>query len=156
MNHYKSLKNSGIFLLLSLSILSCSGETPRLTTGLSNSKLAICPGSPNCVSSDADDTDHYIQPFRLKEPPAEVWRVLQTMLMSKPRTKIITAESDYLHAECRSRLFGFVDDLEMHLRPGKGIIAVRSASRLGYFDFGVNRKRLEMLRSELFREGLIE
>jgi len=62
---------------------------------------------------------------------------------------------DYLHAECSSAFFGFVDDLELHLRPGQGTIAVRSAARLGHSDFGVNRKRVEKLRSLLTQQGVI-
>ena len=65
------------------------------------------------------------------------------------RTKIITQTDDYLHAECSSAVFGFVDDLELHLRPAQNLIAVRSAARLGHSDFGVNRKRVESLRSLL-------
>ncbi len=80
----------------------------------------------------------------------------KTLVAALPRTKIITSKNDYLHAECRSALFGFVDDLELHLRPGEKMMAVRSASRLGYADFGVNRKRVEQLHSELLRKGLIE
>ena len=63
---------------------------------------------------------------------------------------------DYLHAECRSAVFGFVDDLELNLRPAEGIIAVRSASRLGYSDLGVNRKRIETLRTALIRQGIVK
>jgi uncharacterized protein (DUF1499 family) len=61
---------------------------------------------------------------------------------------------DYLHAECRSAVFGFVDDLELHLRRQSNSIAVRSASRLGYRDFGVNRKRVERLRAVLAAQGV--
>jgi uncharacterized protein (DUF1499 family) len=61
----------------------------------------------------------------------------------------------YLHAECRSALFGFVDDLELHLRVSEGVIAVRSASRLGYSDLGVNRRRVEILRTSLINRGMV-
>lgn len=124
--------------------------------GINNSKLATCPASPNCVSSDAADTDHHIEPFQLAGSPAEVWQLTKTLVAALPRTKIITAETNYLHAECRSALFGFVDDLELHLRSEEKMIAVRSAARLGYADFGVNRKRVERLRSELLKNGVIE
>ncbi len=70
-----------------------------------------------------------------------------------PRTRIVTESPEYLHAECRSSVFGFVDDLELQLRPSDGIIAVRSASRLGHSDFGVNRKRIETLRNALIKKG---
>ena len=72
-----------------------------------------------------------------------------------PRTRIIKEGSGYLHAECQSALLGFVDDLELHLRSSEGVIAVRSASRLGYSDFGVNRRRVEALRSFFIDRGMV-
>ena len=143
-------------LLLSLFTISCSGGNPVMAPGINKAKLAACPSSPNCVSSDAVESKYNIEPFRLAASPVEAWRTTQDLVAALPRTKIVTAEDDYLHAECRSSLFGFVDDLELHLRPEEGIIAVRSAARLGYSDFGVNRKRLERLRSELKQRGIIE
>ena len=143
-------------LFLCLLIISCTGGNPAVKLGINNSKLATCPASPNCVSSDAADADHHIEPFHLAGSPVEVWQMTKTLVAALPRTKIITAENNYLHAECRSALFGFVDDFELHLRPGEKMMAVRSAARLGYADFGVNRKRVEQLRSELLRNGVIE
>lgn len=72
-----------------------------------------------------------------------------------PRTAIVMQTDDYLHAECSSALFGFVDDLELHLRPEQNLIAVRSAARLGRSDFGVNRKRVENLRSLLRQQSVV-
>lgn len=123
--------------------------------GLHNGKLAACPASPNCVSSEATDAQHYIEPFRLTVPAAEAWKVVQAVVADLPRTRIIVAEDHYLHAECRSRFFGFVDDLELHLSPEDNTIAVRSAARLGYFDFRVNRKRIEALNVELNTQGIV-
>jgi uncharacterized protein (DUF1499 family) len=74
---------------------------------------------------------------------------------SLPRTKIISETADYLHAECTSAFFGFVDDLELHLRTAEGVIAVRSAARLGYSDLGVNRRRIEDLRALLIKRGIV-
>ena len=84
-----------------------------------------------------------------------VWEAAVQAVSSLPRTNLVTRSEDYLHAECRSRLFGFVDDLELHLRPSEGIIAIRSASRLGYSDFNVNRMRVEKLRESLAAKGLL-
>jgi uncharacterized protein (DUF1499 family) len=72
-----------------------------------------------------------------------------------PRTTIIIETDDYLHAECSSAFFGFVDDLELHSRPTEKSIAVRSAARLGHSDLGVNRKRVENLRALLRQQGVI-
>ncbi|MCE3240443.1 MAG: hypothetical protein K0Q83_950 [Deltaproteobacteria bacterium] len=69
--------------------------------------------------------------------------------------KLFAASADYLHAECTSAVFGFVDDLELHLRIAEGVIAVRSASRLGYSDLGVNRRRIEDLRALLIKRGIV-
>lgn len=141
-------------LFLGLLIWSCSGNTPS-NLGVSNSKMATCPSSPNCFSSDAQDKDHYVKPFQLAMSASQAWRGTKEVVSKLPRTRIVSEKADYLHAECRSALFGFVDDLELNLRPSEGIIAVRSASRLGYSDFGVNRKRIEALRTSLVRQGII-
>jgi len=135
-------------------LFSCSGTRPD-NLGIKDGRLASCPSSPNCVSSDAPDSAHSIAPFQLSVPAGDAWRVLRTTLENAPRTKIVTASEDYLHAECSSAVFGFVDDLELHLRPPQNIIAVRSASRLGYGDFGVNRKRVEALRQQLQKKGAV-
>ena len=72
-----------------------------------------------------------------------------------PRVNIVRKTDDYLHAECKSAWLGFVDDLELHWRPSDGMIAVRSASRLGYGDFGVNRRRVEVIRGILIKRGIV-
>lgn len=107
------------------------------------------------MSSDATDSVHAISAFNLIVPPAVAWRVLRRLLEILPRSQIITVTNDYAHVECSSALFGFVDDLELHLRPAENIIAVRAAARLGYSDFRVNRKRVEHLRRLLCRQGAI-
>ena len=142
-----------VLLIASMPLLSCSGKRP-LNLGVSDSRLAPCPASPNCLSSDDLDSTHKVLPFQLVKPAIEVWRVARKLVSELPRTRIVNETSDYLHAECRSGVFGFVDDLELHLRPSKGIIAVRSASRLGYSDFGVNQRRIETLRAALISQGM--
>src|SRR5258706_5417792 len=137
-----------------MSLFSCSGTRPA-TLGIKDGRLTACPSSPNCVSSDAADSAHAIAAFDLKAPAADAWRTLRATVESLPRTKIITVRDDYLYAECSSAVFGFVDDLELHLRSAQNSIAVRSASRLGKSDFGVNRKRVENLRGLLIKQGVI-
>jgi uncharacterized protein (DUF1499 family) len=136
-----------------MSLFSCAGTRPA-NLGVKDSRLAACPSSPNCVSSDDADVSHRIEAFRLAVPADDAWRMVRTTMASQPRTKIVTVTEEYLHAECSSRFFGFVDDLELHLRAAPDIIAVRSAARLGHSDFGVNRKRVENLRVELIKQGV--
>jgi len=119
------------------------------------SRLQPCPGTPNCVSSDAADPRHATEPFRLAVPASEAWGAIRTAVAGMSRTRIVQDTGAYLHAECRSALFGFVDDLELERRPPDGLVAVRSAARLGSYDFGVNRRRVETLRATLKRRGVI-
>jgi len=108
------------------------------------------------VSSDAADKAHQVAPFSLAVSPEQAWRAVRLTVSELPRTEIVSDTGQYLHAECRSALFRFVDDLELHLRPAEGQIAVRSASRRGYSDFGVNRGRVETLRRTLVSAGVVK
>jgi uncharacterized protein (DUF1499 family) len=116
------------------------------STGHAQPGISPCPDRPNCVSSLAGDRQHYIDPLRFTGSPAEAWSRLQTILQQQPRTRIVAEQDGYLHAEFRSLIFRFVDDVEFLLQPEQGLIQLRSASRSGYSDFGVNRRRVERLR----------
>ncbi len=148
--------NTTLLLLTCLLLAACSGGTSMTILGLHNEKLAACPSSPNCVSSDAAETGQQIEPLRLTVSAEDAWQAAQAAVAALPGTKVASVENYYLRAECRSTVFGFVDDLELHLRPTERLIAIRSAARLGCFDFGVNRKRVEKLRSELIAQGVLE
>ena len=137
-------------------LASCTAMKQPIDTGIKNGAFAACPSSPNCVSSDAVDEGHRIEPLRLKSDPVKVWTALEEELAARPRTRIMMQTPDYLHAEEKSRIFGFVDDIEFHLRPAEEIIAVRSASRVGYSDLRVNRRRVEKIRTALQKRGLVE
>ncbi|MFO7766191.1 MAG: DUF1499 domain-containing protein [Pelovirga sp.] len=149
-----SFKSLPLLLSLSLCLISCSGTRPT-DLGITANKLSPCPASPNCVSSDSNSSRSNIAAFELKQSAQQSWQAVGAQVESLPRTQIVSINDNYLHAECRSALFGFVDDLELHLRPEQGIIAVRSAARKGYYDFGVNRRRVETLRSALREDGAV-
>ena len=125
-----------------------AGKRPT-TIGLQANRLAPCPSSPNCVCSYDSDDLHKIEPLRYSSTPAEAWATLKQTIESLERTKIITVTTDYLYAEFASKLMGFVDDVEFYLDAAAGVIQVRSASRLGQSDMGVNRQRIELIRSKL-------
>jgi uncharacterized protein (DUF1499 family) len=129
---------------------ACAGARPE-GLGVAAGAFAPCPASPNCVSSDAEDAGHRVAPLPVVGTPEEAWRAARAAVAALPRTRVVVESDGYLHAECRSAVFGFVDDLELHLRPEAGAIAVRSASRVGYSDLGVNRRRVEALRAALAR-----
>tara|TARA_R110002072_G_scaffold74374_4_gene176241 strand:- start:17707 stop:18135 length:429 start_codon:yes stop_codon:yes gene_type:complete len=110
-----------------------------------------CPDSPNCVSSLASDSAHYIAPLSFHDQPEAAMQRLRIALLSEKRVRIVKEEANYLHAEVRSLIFRFIDDVEFTLVSEQGVFQVRSASRVGYSDFGVNRRRIERIR-ELFQK----
>lgn len=110
--------------------------------------LAPCPGRPNCASTRQEGG---VEPLPFTSRDGALAR-LRALLAALPRTRVVADEDGYLRAEVRSRLFGFVDDLEVLLDEGEQRVHLRSASRVGHWDLGVNRKRLEEIR-RLFLAG---
>lgn len=133
-----------ILLLIGL-LAGCSGHVPE-NLGLQDGRLAPCPETPNCVSSEYPGRDSSVAPLRFSDAPAEAWTRLQRQIRDDGG-HIEQQEARYLWATWRSRLFRFVDDVEFRLEPEQRRIQVRSASRLGYWDLGVNRDRVERLRA---------
>jgi uncharacterized protein (DUF1499 family) len=133
----------------------CSGN-PAERHNSESSGFLDCPDTPNCVSSLAKNPKYRVEPFRLKKDPKTSWDVVKKTVELLPRTKVVSADNSDIHAECRSLIFRFVDDLTLHLTPSNGIIHLRSASRIGYSDLGVNRRRVETLRKKLQQNGIIE
>jgi uncharacterized protein (DUF1499 family) len=114
--------------------------------GLVDGKLRLCPNTPNCVCSVDSAPARHIEPLSFTGEPDVAMSRLKAVLADQTRTKIVAEEGDYLHAECSSLIFHFVDDLEFYLdRPARKI-HVRSAARTGTYDFGVNRRRVEAIR----------
>lgn len=137
---------SVILLFPAALLIGCHGTRPS-SLGVRDGKLAACPGSPNCVSSHMTDETHRIDPLPYAGSGADALARLSAIVRSLPRTTIVTEKPDYLHAECTSRIFRFVDDVEFLADDRAKVIHVRSASRLGSSDLGVNRKRIELIRS---------
>ena len=113
--------------------------------GVADGRFAPCKRSPNCVSSQADpaDREHYIAPIAFRGSMADLRRAVESM----ERATVIKADGNYLYAEYRTRLMRYVDDVELYYDDQQGLVHVRSASRLGRRDFGVNRNRVEALRA---------
>lgn len=109
--------------------------------------LSPCPDSPNCVSSQSRDAAHYIKPFQYEGSLSHARERLLSVLRSMNDAKVVESSSTYVRAEFTSALFRFVDDVELYLDDSAKVIHVRSASRVGYYDFGVNRRRVERIRS---------
>jgi uncharacterized protein (DUF1499 family) len=120
--------------------------------GVRGGRLKPVPATPNAVSSQATKgDDHFIEPLTYRGRPDAAIAALEGIVAALPRTRIVVRSDDYLHAECASALLGFVDDLEFHAPADGGVVHVRSASRLGHSDLGVNRRRVEDIRARLAR-----
>lgn len=145
---------AAVILLPVLGILAVRASSGRpATLGVKDGQLAPCPNSPNCVSSQSLDEAHRVKPLPLSMPAAQAIDMLQQVLAEVPRIRVVTVRDGYLHAEATSRLIGFVDDVEFLVDEDVGVIHVRSASRVGYSDLGVNRARVEQIRSALTSAG---
>jgi uncharacterized protein (DUF1499 family) len=122
--------------------------------GIKNGALTPCPKTPNCVNSLAVGEKQHIQPIRYTGTQKEAQARLFQILDSFKRTKILTAQKNYIRVEITSAFFRFVDDVEFYFpeeQTDETVIHIRSASRIGSFDFGANRKRMERIRSKYYQ-----
>jgi len=133
------------FLLLT----GCTGKMPKL--GVQDGQLTQCPTKPNCVNSQAKDTEHFIEPILFTGTQIETKEHILRILNEIKRSETKVVEQDYIRAEFTSAVFRFVDEVEFYFPEAQSqemLIHVRSASRVGYTDFGVNRKRIEKIRNK--------
>jgi len=143
------IKINPIFMVSLLFLAGCSGAKPEL--GINNGKLVPCPETPNCVSSQAGAEEHYIKPITFTGTQQEAKTRLLNIIQSEKRTKILISRDNYIRVEFTSALFGFVDDVEFYFPENQvddKVIHIRSSSRVGYSDLGINRKRIEKIRSK--------
>ncbi len=132
-----------VILAVLLTVLSCASNPSKVQ--LVDGKLRPCPDSPNCVSSESDVTSSRVEPLTFKGRPEMAWSNLKETIREMGG-KIQEEHDDYLWATFTTRVFRFVDDVESRVS-SEGIIHVRSGSRKGYSDLGVNRRRVERLRT---------
>jgi len=119
--------------------------------GIRDGKLNPCSSKPNCCCSQYQDNSHYVEPIKADASQGDAMEQLSLAVSSLPSATIITQTDNYIHAECKSKLLGFVDDLEVLWEKDQQFFQVRSASRLGYSDMGINRRRVEKLRQLIHR-----
>jgi uncharacterized protein (DUF1499 family) len=133
-------------LVLLLFVLSWLASRPADLGVQADGRLKDCPGTPNCVCSQASRDSDRLPAFTFEGDAKEAWQRLKTVILAEPRVKIVSESETYLHVEFTSLLFRFVDDVECLLDVEGRNIQVRSASRVGKSDLGVNRERVERLR----------
>jgi uncharacterized protein (DUF1499 family) len=141
---------------LALHVMTAKGDTVFSwkrpdNLGVKEGRLAPPKRSPNCVSSQADpaDAEHYIAPISFKGDAVAAMAAIRKAVEGMTDATIIRHDGNYLYAEYRTKRMRFVDDVEFTYDEKAGLIHVRSASRLGRRDFGVNRARVEALRARI-------
>ncbi len=134
------------FGLRRTSLMRFEGTRPDNLGVDANGRLAPCPSSPNCIHSQKGRGRTAVEPLHFSGGARNAMQRLQQTIASLPRATIITASNDYLYAEFRSRVFGFVDDVEFVCDRRASAIHVRAASRIPYVGLGTNRRRVETIR----------
>ena len=140
-----------VWLLYMSALAVYSWQRPEL--GLASGSLLPCASKPNCVCSQGSPADRTVAALPIGgETPSAAFDRARDCIESLPRMALITASPGYARYECCTQLFRFADDVELLLDEPAGVIHIRSASRVGYSDMGVNRKRVEALRA-LYERG---
>jgi uncharacterized protein (DUF1499 family) len=132
-------------IFLTVSIPTATWAAASLTGG----SLAPCPATPNCVVSQNADAKHAIEPITYHIDRDKAIQTVLKVLTVVPRTEVIEQTDNYIHAISKSRIFKFVDDVEFYFPTNEPVIHIRSASRVGESDLGVNRRRMEQIRLAL-------
>lgn len=135
----------GVAFLFALLVLMTGCSQVPTAGQLLHGKLQPCPDSPNCVSSETNNTGS-IPPIIFTVLPDEAWQKIKTCIVELGG-EIVTEKPAYLWATFSSKIFRFVDDVELRMDEPQNTIHIRSGSRVGYSDFGVNKKRVEEIRT---------
>jgi len=141
--------NSRLLLLTittTMAMAGCSNADSE-NAMVADRSLQTCGDKPNCVSTRDKRDDFQLAKFTLNETGLAHWADIEQIALSLSGASLAKKAPNYLHIECRSAVFGFVDDFELRLQGNE--IIVRSESRTGYSDFGVNRERAEAFRTLL-------
>lgn len=133
-------------LFIALSI--CSRKQPEL--GLVDRRLRPCPTTPNCVCSEFQSGQAYVEPLSYSIAHAEAWASVKQAIVATGG-EIVTEQGPYLHARYMTPLMRFVDDVELRMDEDRHVIHIRSASRVGHSDLGANRRRAEVIRKYFYK-----
>jgi len=120
-------------------------KTPP-ATGVVNGRLLPCPSSPNCVCSQDPDSEHQIEPIPYKGETSAALARMKAIILTVPRTRIVEERAGYIHAVFTSLVFRFQDDVEVLADESSRVLQIRSASRVGHSDLGVNRNRVARIK----------
>ncbi|ROV57988.1 DUF1499 domain-containing protein [Vibrio ponticus] len=141
------MKTTFAVIIAAVVLSGCSQGARAMTKKIDQ----VCADKPNCVSTLEQREKFQLAPFTIKDNVTI--EQIETVALTLPGAKTAAHDGNYLRIECTSKIMRFVDDLELEIQGNQ--LLVRSESRVGYSDFGVNRKRAEQLRNELKDAGLL-
>ncbi|WP_349292899.1 MULTISPECIES: DUF1499 domain-containing protein [unclassified Marinobacter] len=143
------------FLAVSILLLAGCASTGKVPPSGVQFSLDGCAPFLNCVSSTSTNGLYSVEPIRLAEPLSQSsWELIRAVAIELPGASLNSARFGYADITCRSDLLGFPDYLELLVDSDKQQLDVRSQSLIGFYDLGVNRRRVELLRSRLIERGL--
>lgn len=137
-------------IIILFTTMSCASQPPT-SIGLQDGKLRHRPKKPNCVSSEHKSKTSWVEPLAFKGEPKAAWKKLK-IAVTHIGGNIEKDDHPYLWATFRTKILRFVDDMEFRMDAKNKVIHIRSASRVGYSDMGVNRKRVKKLRTEFYHK----
>ena len=140
--------NLKTYVVLAMAVIfaACSGTKPT-DIGVKSGQFKVCPSSPNCISTQAaeDDKKHYMPALSYSGTMEAAKTKLVGIINDMERTTITENSGTYIHSEFMTPTMKFVDDVEFYFDDANKVIHFRSASRKGYSDMGLNRKRMEAI-----------
>ncbi len=145
-----------LFIFLTFGLIIVTGCRPADSVtegGLKDGTLRPCPDKPNCVCTQDPAESHRVEPIRYTGTQEEARQKLLMIVRHMAQSTLVTSEPDYINVEFRSAFFEFVDDVEFLFDDREKLIHFRSAARTGYYDFNVNRKRMEEIRRRFMGPG---
>jgi len=144
-----------LIVIVSVWLASC-GTFAKTPMGVSDSGLLKpCPQAPRCVSSVAANAERRVAALQLREASQGAWESLLQTLDAMSRTVLVEQQPHYVRAEITSPWGVYTDDLELLRETDSTTIHIRSSSRIGYYDFNVNRERVEALRAAGVKAGIL-
>lgn len=141
-----------IFLILFLAFSSCKPKNQILGIQKDPSFIFLpCPKKPNCITSNKNEPNHYLEPIKILSKDSSVARVKLLKILKSMNMTILINKNNYIHGQFKSSFFKFIDDIEFYISSKKNLIHFRSASQIGHSDFSVNKKRIEKIRFKYYQ-----
>ena len=137
-----------LILIITLLLLIVKNNKTPTNLGVINGLLACIPKTPNAVSSQTTEKDKKVEPFPFKHGLQESKYSIKEVLDIYDGIEIFEEDKNYIYAVSTTSKMRFHDDIEFFFDERTKVVHFRSASRVGYFDMGLNRKRYNLLRKE--------